>query len=266
MKKGVCLMPGVTDIGKFILFPIIVFQGFCFRVFGRMDDVPSARYWTDKTNIVAAVSAYELLMRLPSGEVVPYYSTNIDNLCTNFYAILFYVVSPPECFGKYFRLEEHEPSPILGTGYLPPVYQFGKLYYFPYKTMESRDDKEFWYGIASNDLFSMSAPSKERLFVGKIAGEVYYPRRQEAEEALRDLKSQRIKIEEEMSSLSNQIERAKADGIDVKKDPHYRKLRGRFFDLKWRLPGNAYRQKEMSMQIEKLRELEKTMPSDVTER
>ena len=260
-------MAGTTDNGKFILFLTIVFQTFYSNVFGDMDNVPPNRYWTGQTNIVAIVSAYELVIRLPSGEVVPYYSTNIDNLCTNFYAILFYVVSPPECFGKYFRLEEREPSPVLGSGYLPPVHQFGKLYYFPYRAIESCDDKEPRYGLTSNDLFSMSPPSKERLFVsGFVGGDVYYPCRQEAEEALRDLKRQRIEIEEEMGSLSNQIERAKADGIDVKKDLHYRKLRGRLFDLKWRLPGNAYRQKEVSMQIEKLKELEKTMPADATEK
>jgi hypothetical protein len=129
-------------------------------------------------------------------------------------------------------------------------------------------DKEAWFGLVSNDLFSISGPSEKKLFVGKIAGgNVYYPFRQEAEEALHDLESRRIEIAEQMDLFSNQIEKAKADGIDVKNDPYYRRLRGRFFDLKMgHLPSNAHKQEEVKMQIEKLRALEKTTPSGATER
>jgi len=205
------------------------------------------KYWTESSNIVATVSAYERKTRLQSGELISYYSTFIDNQCTNYSAILFYVVNPQEHAGKYFRLEAIEQE--TNSGYLPPAYEFGKLYY--------------WNGIVSNDLVTFPVPTAGRMNVGKTCGNIYYHSHMDAVRALRDLENERIIVVKQMNSISNQLEIAKADGIDVKNDPQYRRLRGRYFDLKMGcLPSNEYKQEEVKMQIKNLKEIEQTRSSN----
>jgi len=224
-------------------------------------NVPVKQYWTSPTNIVATVSAYQYIKHLPSGEPIPVYSTDIEKLCTNYYAILFYVVSPPECSGKYFKLEEHESRPIFSSDYLPPVYKIGELYYFTYMPSFSHDksDANSFFGIVSNDLFSVSASSEKKMFVGRVTGgNVYYSTEQEAIDALNALKKEHDDLMEKIQSLAYEIENMKLTkkSSELKKNPLFRRLKGRFLDLKTgSLPSNEYKQKNIRMQIEKHRQL-----------
>lgn len=226
------------------------------------------QYWTGQSNIVATVCAYEFMLHLPSGENVPYYSTNVLNRYTNSYAILFYVVAPKKYAGKYFCLRENETMPF-SSDYPLPIHRFGELYYFRFAEAfdNSFSDMAFWFGLTPDDLFSFPIGGVDRLSVGKTISNVYYYSVQDAEQALNDLKKERVGLEEKIGALSNQIEKAQAGGVDVKNDRQYRKLRGQYLDLKnGRLPANGYRQKEVRMQIEKLKELEQTKPPIATER
>jgi hypothetical protein len=215
------------------------------------------KYWTDHTNVVAAVSAYERTVALPTGEQIPAYSLAVDEKCTNYTAVIFYILSPVECAGAYFRLEAVPPEP--GSGYLPPAYYTNTTYYFPYMGTNSLagslSNAMYWCGITASDL-SRPITSAGRMNVGKTSGKRYYPSVRDAVEALEDLADERYAVAERMTDLSNRIEHARAEGIDVKKDPQHRRLRGEFFGLHNRLSGYDYRRQEIKMQIEKLQQLE----------
>lgn len=237
------------------------------HVSGSETDAPGPRYWTGESNIVATVSAYERVTRLPTGETVPYFSTEIDGMCTNYTAIVFYVLSPPECAGKYFRLEAIQPEPLSGS--LPLAYYFGKLYYFgmsrsraPKDGLPSADHGEdpyswFW-GIAPDDLATFPVPTPGRMNIGKTTGTIYYTTIKEANEALNVLEKKRREMEKEIKELSVEVEQIKRKkSVDYKKDTDYRLKNGRLSNLKRiGLLYNGNRQKEARMQIGQLERLE----------
>lgn len=248
---------GITSARAYIVFCLVVHHVFCFCVMSQVYDIPPKHYWTGQTNIVATVSAYELITNLPTGERVPSYSKNIDNLCTNYSAIIFYVIAPTTYAGKFFRLNAIPAE--LGAGSLPPAYHTGKLYYFSFLDMpeSSAFGVNFWFSINRDDLFSVPN-EKSRLNVGKITGNIYYPSCKEAENALIALDNQRIKLEEEINSLSCKLEKLKLlNGSNVNIDMQLKKLKGKVLDLKMEsLPSNEYKQKEVRMQIENLKQIE----------
>jgi len=256
---------GINNRGNLLSSLIIAFGIVCSCASAREGD---GQYWTGQSNVVATVSAYEFMSHLPSGENVPYYSTNVVSRCTNSYAILFYVVAPKKYAGKYFRLQENEPMPF-GSVFPPPVHRLGELYYFRFAEVSDKSfsDIAYWFGLTPDDLFSFPTGEAGRLSVGKTTSNIYYHSTQDATQALHDLNKERICLEKQMGVLSNQIEKARSDGVDVRNDRQYRKMRGQYLDLKnGSLPSNGYRQKEVRMQIEKLKELEQTKPPTATER
>jgi hypothetical protein len=232
-----------------------MFQSICSRAADR--SMETKRYWIDSSNIVAAVSAYEHTMYLPTGEAIPYFSTNVLCRYTNQYAVVFYVVAPKKFAGKFFRLVESEPL-VLDSDYPSPIYRMGKLYCFRLldDPNPSPSDMTYWFGLTPEDLVSIPVSSNGRLSVAKTNSSIYYLSIGDAVAALQAVESERAELEAELNNLSNQVENVKAEGIDIQKDPRYRQLRGAYFDLFNRLPNYNLRQQEIKQQIEKLRQLE----------
>ena len=232
------------------------------HVFGAESAITEMRYWTGESNIVATVSAYERLTRLPSGETVPYFSTEIDSLCTNYTAIVFYVLSPPEYAGKYFRLGAIPPEPLSGS--LPLAYNFGELYYFGLlrarivsdglPSADHKNDRHYWSGITPDELTVFSSSISGRMNVGTITGTPYYATVKKAQEALNALEKKQREMEAEIETLSAAVEKTKLEkGEDYKNDTDYRRQRGRLSNLqRGGLFYNENRQKEARMQIEQL--------------
>lgn len=252
-------MIGTTKYGSFVLILSVTFQFICLPIFCEIKKIPQEQYWTGQSNIVAAVSAYERIMHLSSGQRIPVYHNEIDDLCTNYFAIIFYVITPEKYKGNYFRLKSMPTE--KGSGFIPPAYQIGKLYYFPFIDSPDPDlgKTGYWLGINPRDLFSMPEGKPGRLYVGKTNGEIYYASRQEAIDALVLLEIEHDQVKTKMQLLAKEIDKIKVidKNIDVNKNPEYKRLKSSYFDLKIdRLPSNEYKQKEVKMQIEMLNHIE----------
>lgn len=236
-------------------------------VYSSTNETTQIKYWTGQSNIVAIVSAYERIMHLPTGEATPYFSTEIDELCTNYTAIVFYVLNPPEYASKYFRLKAIPPE--AGSGSLPLAYEFGKLYYFNLlrahignnglPIADHKTERYYWSGITPDELTAFSTFTSDRMNVGSIIGTPYYATVKEAQKALGGFEEQQRKIEKEIEILSSEMEQLKREkGVDYKKDIDYRLKQGRFWNLKrMGLLYNKNKQQEAKMQIEKLKKMEK---------
>lgn len=136
------------------------------------------KYWTGETNIVATVAGYEREAVLQTGETVITYTDKVDDMCTNYMAVLFYVLSPHPCRGKVFRLKGVSNDPY----FLGPEYKMGTLYYFPYRPDLVNDGvgKNWMSVITKEDLKQNDMNTHWKMTVATIWGEQYFPDRHSA--------------------------------------------------------------------------------------
>ena len=234
--------------------------------FGNGGTIPAARYWTDETNVVAAVSAYERSHILPNGEEIVTYGRDIDSMCTNYTAIIFAVVSPKKFKGKMFRIDalpiQEYDSP---EGFLPLEYWPDKLYYFHFTPTPGQDGADDHFS-PKDFLPTISDPHN----VATLIGFPYYMSEKEAEEEKTRLNAKIAKFEAEKIDLEKRLNETAIplrlqhmtvrtsmtfSGDEWGRWQTWRKIKARYNFVAGEIPDLKRKQENVEFQIQKLRDL-----------
>lgn len=161
------------------------------------------KYWTGETNLVAAVCGYERSAIIENGEVITIYSDTIDDMCTNYTAILFHVLSPASCRGRRFRLKGLPDEPY----FLPYEYIPGRLYYFPFRPdlTNKGEERKMEIVINRDDLIPGDLGTHWKMTVATIFGERYFTNSLSARKELASIEDKHSALTNELAELRGKI-------------------------------------------------------------